>query len=89
MNAARLYLDLPSDSDLSGLRFVTSGLGGMSGAQAKAAVIAGAACIVAESNHVAAEKRCSQGWVDVIHSDVDSAIDEMVAASESRKPISI
>ncbi|MDP6857016.1 MAG: urocanate hydratase [Candidatus Thalassarchaeaceae archaeon] len=89
MNAARLYLDLSSESDLSGLRFVTSGLGGMSGAQAKAAVIAGAACIVAECNAVAAEKRCSQGWVDVTHSDVDLAIDEMVKASESKTAISI
>ncbi len=89
MNAARLYLDLPADSDLSGMRFVTSGLGGMSGAQAKAAVIAGAACIVAESNPIAAEKRCSQGWVDVLHYDVDQAIDEMVIASDSNQAISI
>ncbi len=89
MNAARLYLDLPAESDLSGMRFVTSGLGGMSGAQAKAAVIAGAACIVAESNPIAAEKRCSQGWVDVLHYDVDQAIDEMVIASDSKQAISI
>ena len=89
MNAARLYLKLPTDSDLSGLRFVTSGLGGMSGAQAKAAVIAGASCIVAESNPVAAEKRCSQGWVDLLHYDVDNAIDEMINASNSKQAISI
>ncbi|MFL2977410.1 MAG: urocanate hydratase [Candidatus Thalassarchaeaceae archaeon] len=89
MNAARLYLDLSPNSDLTGLRFVTSGLGGMSGAQAKAAVIAGAACIVAESNPIAAEKRCSQGWVDILHYDVDQAIDEMISASNSKQPISI
>ena len=89
MNAARMYLDLPPNSDLSGLRFVTSGLGGMSGAQAKAAVIAGAACIVAESNPIAAEKRNSQGWVDVLHYDVDQAIDEMILASDSKQAISI
>ena len=89
MNAARLYLDLSPNSDLTGLRFVTSGLGGMSGAQAKAAVIAGAACIVAESNPIAAEKRCSQGWVDILHYDVDQAIDEMINASNSKQPISI
>ncbi len=89
MNAARLYLNLPPKSDLAGIRFVTSGLGGMSGAQAKAAVIAGAACIVAESNAIAAEKRCSQGWVDILHYDVDKAIDEMINASNSKHPISI
>ena len=89
MNAARMYLDLPSNSNLSGLRFVTSGLGGMSGAQAKAAVIAGASCIVAESNAIAAEKRHSQGWVDVLHYDVDEAIDEMIIASESKHAKSI
>ena len=89
MNAARLYLNLSPNSDLAGLRFVTSGLGGMSGAQAKAAVIAGAACIVAESNPIAAEKRHSQGWVDILHYDVDQAIDEMISASNSKRPISI
>ena len=51
MNAARMKFGVSSDSDLGGLCFVTSGLGGMSGAQAKAAVIAGAACIVANQPH--------------------------------------
>ena len=48
LNAARKYLDLPNEDDLGGILYVTSGLGGMSGAQAKAAVIAGAVCIIAE-----------------------------------------
>ena len=52
-------------------------------------MIAGAACIVAESNPIAAEKRCSQGWVDILHYDVDQAIDEMINASNSKQPISI
>ena len=89
MNAARLYLDLPVGKDLSGIRFVTSGLGGMSGAQAKAAVIAGASCIVAESNPVAAEKRHQQGWVDLLFYDVDLAIDAMIDSSDSGEPRSI
>ena len=89
LNAARLYLDLPVGENLSGIRFVTSGLGGMSGAQAKAAVIAGASCIVAESNPVAAEKRHQQGWVDLLFHDVDLAIDAMVESSDSGEPISI
>ncbi|MEC8979552.1 MAG: urocanate hydratase [Candidatus Thermoplasmatota archaeon] len=89
MNAARLYLDLPVGKDLSGIRFVTSGLGGMSGAQAKAAVIAGASCIVAESNPAAAEKRHQQGWVDLLFYDVDLAIDAMIDSSDSGEPRSI
>ncbi|CAI8217443.1 MAG: Urocanate hydratase [Methanobacteriota archaeon] len=89
LNAARLYLDLPVGKDLSGIRFVTSGLGGMSGAQAKAAVIAGASCIVAESNPVAAEKRHQQGWVDLLFYDVDSAIDAMIDSSDAAEPKSI
>ena len=61
MNAARLKFGLSSDSNLGGMRFVTSGLGGMSGAQAKAAVIAGASCIVAESNPVAQRNAMDKG----------------------------
>ena len=89
MNAARMKFGIASNSDLSGLRFITSGLGGMSGAQAKAAVIAGAACIVAESNPIAAEKRYRQGWVEQLAYDVDEAIDSMISASEHKKGTSI
>ena len=66
MNAARMKFGVPVNGDLGGLCFVTSGLGGMSGAQAKAAVIAGVSCIVAESNAIAARKRHSQGWVEPV-----------------------
>ncbi|MEE2747155.1 MAG: urocanate hydratase [Candidatus Thermoplasmatota archaeon] len=86
LNAARKYLNR---NDLSGVTFVTSGLGGMSGAQAKAAVIAGAVCLVAEINPIAAEKRHQQGWVDEITDDVDDAIDRMVEASKAKKAVSI
>ena len=61
LNAARRYL---GRNNLAGVTYVTSGLGGMSGAQAKAAVIAGATCVVAEINPSAAHKRFEQGWVD-------------------------
>ena len=89
MNAARLKFGLSEDSNLGGMRFVTSGLGGMSGAQAKAAVIAGASCIVAESNPIAAKKRHGQGWVDHLSYDVDEAIDIMINASEEKKGCSV
>jgi urocanate hydratase len=55
--------------------FVTSGLGGMSGAQPKAGNIAGVVTICAEVNATAAEKRHSQGWVDELIDDVDVCID--------------
>ncbi len=89
LNAARKYLGLSSKDGLAGVTFVTSGLGGMSGAQAKAAVISGASCIIAEVNHDVAHKRKKQGWLDELTDDVDNAIDTMVEYSRLRKPISI
>ena len=89
LNAARAHLGLNGDEGLGGVTFVTSGLGGMSGAQAKAAVIAGAACIVAESNAHAAYKRHEQGWLSTVCVDVDEAIDQMVSAAQQKKPLSI
>ena len=89
LNAARMHLNLPPERDLAGITFVTSGLGGMSGAQAKAAVISGAACIVAEMNEHAAIKRYEQGWLTNISRNIDESIDLMVDAAQRRVPISI
>ena len=69
LNAGRLKLAIPQDKDLRGHLFVSSGLGGMSGAQPKAAVIAGAACIVAEVDFSRIETRRSQGWVQLVTAD--------------------
>ena len=71
LNAGRLYLGT-GDAGLGGKVFVTSGLGGMSGAQAKAAVIAGAVGVVAEVNPVALRKRHEQGWVREVETDLDA-----------------
>jgi urocanate hydratase len=84
-----MHLNLPPEKNLAGITFVTSGLGGMSGAQAKAAVISGAACIVAEMNEHAAIKRHQQGWLTHISNDVDESIDLMVSAASKGEPISI
>jgi urocanate hydratase len=89
MNAARMKFGIPANGNLGGLCFVTSGLGGMSGAQAKAAVIAGVSCIVAESNSIAAKKRHSQGWVEQISEDVDEAIDLMLISAKQKVGTSI
>lgn len=69
--------------------FVTSGLGGMSGAQPKAGNIAGVVTICAEINPTAAEKRHSQGWVDELIHDVDLCIETALAYQEEGKPRSI
>ena len=86
LNAARKYLNR---GDLAGVTYVTSGLGGMSGAQAKAAVIAGATSIIAEINPIAAYKRHEQGWLDQVTEDVDDAIDRMVTSASSGQATSI
>ena len=86
LNAARRYL---GRNNLAGVTYVTSGLGGMSGAQAKAAVIAGATCVVAEINPSAAHKRFEQGWVDELVDDVDEAIDRMIDARGNKQAKSI
>lgn len=71
LNACRML----KDPGAKGKLFVTSGLGGMSGAQPKAGNIAGVVTICAEVNAIAAHKRHSQGWVDEVISDVDACID--------------
>ena len=63
LNAGRKYLGLAPEDEPRGKVFVTSGLGGMSGAQAKAAVIAGAMGVIAEVNPEALHKRHEQGWL--------------------------
>lgn len=77
LNAARRIRQTPSPRGRvgEGLLFVTSGLGGMSGAQPKAGNIAGVITICAEVNPAAAHKRHAQGWVDEVIEDVDAAID--------------
>ncbi len=86
LNAAR---SLRPDGDIGGMLFVSAGLGGMSGAQPKAARISGVVSIVAEINPAAVEKRHAQGWVDEVHRDVDAVIDRALAAMEAREVVSL
>jgi urocanate hydratase len=69
--------------------FVTSGLGGMSGAQGKASVIANTIGVIAEINPLAVAKRHEQGWVDEVYTDVDKVIDRMIEAQCKNTPVSI
>ena len=89
LNAARKYLDLPNQDDLGGVLYVTSGLGGMSGAQAKAAVIAGAVCIIAEIDPIAAKKRHSQGWLTELYDDLDKIASRAIDAVANKEAVSI
>ncbi len=89
LNAGRLYLGLEPGRNLSGKVFVTSGLGGMSGAQAKAAVIAGAVCVVAEVNGSALRKRQDQGWLMESDDDLDRIVARMEKARASGEALSL
>ena len=89
LNAARKYLDLPDQNDLGGVLYVTSGLGGMSGAQAKAAVISGAVCIIAEIDPIAAKKRYSQGWLTELYDDLDLLSSRARDAVQRKEAVSI
>ena len=104
MNAARRHstfgirhstveIDRPNTENRkpnTGLKvFVSSGLGGMSGAQAKAAVISGAIGVIAEVNEKAVHKRHSQGWVDEVYKTTDEIIARMLDAQSKKEAVSL
>ncbi len=78
-----------SGEDLTGKVFVSSGLGGMSGAQPKAGNIAGCISIVAEINPKAVHTRHSQNWVDEVIDDLDTLIERVRKAKENKEVVSI
>ena len=71
LNAGRMHLGIPNDGDLAGHLFVSSGLGGMSGAQPKAAEIASAVGIIAEVDASRIKTRLDQGWVKESYEDLE------------------
>tara|TARA_A100001037_G_scaffold85825_1_gene77956 strand:+ start:25391 stop:27406 length:2016 start_codon:yes stop_codon:yes gene_type:complete len=89
LNAARKYLGKTSEEGLGGVLYVTSGLGGMSGAQAKAAVIAGAVCIIAEVDPIPARKRHSQGWISELHDDIEMLLARAEQAVSRKEAVSL
>jgi urocanate hydratase len=88
LNAGRMTLS-EGEKDLSGKVYVTSGLGGMSGAQPKATVIAGGICVVAEINPKAIQKRYQQGWVDEVYEDMEQLIIRLREAKENKEAVSL
>ena len=88
MNAGRKRLK-QGESDLRGKLFISSGLGGMSGAQPKAGVIAGMVSLIAEINPKATKVRHEQGWVDEVHDNLDKLIPRVKRAMQDKEVISI
>jgi urocanate hydratase len=75
--------------DLRGIVYVSSGLGGMSGAQPRATVIAGGVCVIAEINPKALKTRHSQGWVDEVFTSLDPLIERMEKARAGKEAVSL
>ena len=73
INAGRKELGIPEDRDLTGHLFITSGLGGMSGAQPKAVEIANGVGIIAEVDYSRIETRLTQGWVSTVTDNLEEA----------------
>jgi urocanate hydratase len=89
LNAARKYLNFDTKDGLGGLLYVTSGLGGMSGAQAKAAVITGAVSVIADSNSHAAVKRYEQGWLSELFYDLDELVIRLRVCLKNKEAVSL
>lgn len=85
LNAARMH----GNPEPAGKVFVSSGLGGMSGAQPKAAVIAGVVGVVAEINEKAIQTRYSQGWVDEVYDDLDKLVARIESARAAKEAVSL
>ena len=88
LNAARRRYR-PGQTSPQGMLFVSSGLGGMSGAQPKAGNIAGVVSVVAEINPKAAGKRYEQGWVDELHDNLDELIPAIRQAVAEKRTVSM
>ena len=89
LNAGRLFLDVPEDEDLTGHLYITSGLGGMSGAQAKAVEIANGIGIIAEVDESRIQTRHEQGWVSKVSKDLEEVFNWVEEARENEESVSI
>ena len=89
LNAGRLKLGIPNEGNLAGRLFVSSGLGGMSGAQGKASVIAGVAAILAEVDASRIETRFTQGWVSHCTSSLKEATEIALRHQKENKPCAV
>ena len=89
LNAGRMKLGVPEDQDLAGRLFVSSGLGGMSGAQGKAIEITGGVGIVAEVDESRINTRYEQGWVSYVTNSPKEAFDVAKEYMSKKQPLAI
>ncbi|MFX1388544.1 MAG: urocanate hydratase [Promethearchaeota archaeon] len=89
LNAGRLYLNIPQNQDLGGILYISSGLGGMSGAQAKAIEISGGIGVIAEVDESRTKTRHEQGWVSRISEDLNEIFKWVDDARKTKRPLSI
>lgn len=89
LNAGRMKLGIPEEGDLRGHLFVSSGLGGMSGAQGKAAKIANGVAIIAEVDYSRIKTRLDQGWIDESFNDLPLIFKRARKAMERKEPLAI
>jgi len=88
LNAGRLKSGR-EEADLGGMVYVTSGLGGMSGAQPRATEIAGGICLVAEVNPKVVKIRHEQGWVSEVFTDLDKMLKRTEEAMKNKEAVSL
>ena len=89
LNAGRMKLGIAEDEDLSGHMFVSSGLGGMSGAQPKAGTIAGCITVCAEVNPKITKIRHNQGWIHEVIENLDDLVARVRKAQANKEVVSI
>lgn len=89
LNAGRLKLGIKDDEDLSGHLFVSSGLGGMSGAQGKASDIANAVGVIAEVDYSRIKTRLDQGWIDECYDDLELLFNKVDEFLKEKKGVAI
>ena len=89
MNAGRMYLGIPDSKDLRGKVFLTSGLGGMSGAQARAIEISGGIGIIAEVDKSRVDTRSEQGWLSRSSESLDEIFRWVEEYRERKEPVSL
>jgi len=89
LNAGRLKLGVKGNEDIKGKLYVTSGLGGMSGAQGKAVVIAGGVGLIAEVDESRVKTRYEQGWINSYSNSLEVVFKEAKEYLDAKKPIAI
>lgn len=89
LNAARTKLGMAKTANLAGILFVSSGLGGMSGAQGKAMKMAGGVGLIAEVDRSRIDTRHTQGWIDAVHDTPKAAFEAAQAAQKNQEAVSL